>query len=451
MTQTMRPTVQDAYVSAFREFSGNGKSGAPAWLHEVRNQAIEQFATDGFPSGREERWRFTNVSRLKESPFALATDHDVTDVARAGLGRSLFAAEAAARLVFVNGWYSAELSQVDSLPKGVVVGSLADGLDCCGELLEKHLAKYARPSDNPFTALSTAFIAEAGVVYVPRGVVVDQPVHLLFVSVPNDEKRVSHPRTLVVVDESAAVNVVEEYVSAANGIYWTNPVTEAVIEANGSLTAYRLQLENDECFHTATTQSYQARDSRYFLATVTTGGALTRHDINAVLDGEGAESRLYGLTHLRGRQHVDHHTTIDHARPHGNSWEYFNGIYEERSRGVFTGRIIVRPGAQRTDSKQTNNNLLLSQQARADSQPQLEIYADDVKCTHGATLGPIDEKAMFYLRSRGLEEEEARSLLSYGFAVEILNQIDIAGLRKRLDILIHQRLAEGSIRRRSAA
>jgi Fe-S cluster assembly protein SufD len=216
------------------------------------------------------------------------------------------------------------------------------------------------------------------------------------------------------------------------------------------MEAYRIQREPEGAFHTATTQSVQGRSSVFTSTAFVFGAALSRHDINATLDGEGAECTLNGLSVLRGDQHADHHTTLEHAKPHCPSWELFNGIYDGRARGVFTGRIIVRPGAQRTDSKQTNNNLLLSEEARADSQPQLEIYADDVKCTHGATLGPIDPRMMFYLQSRGLPATAARNLLTYGFGAEILNSVSLEELRTQLDTLLRRRLDEGAHRRGEA-
>ena len=231
------------------------------------------------------------------------------------------------------------------------------------------------------------------------------------------------------------------------GPAWTNVVTEVVLSEKARFETYRIQYESERAYHTATTQTYLQRDSSFYLNTIVLGSALCRHDINAVLDGPGAECTLYGLSQIRGQQHVDHHTTIDHAQPQCNSWEFFNGIYDDQARGVFTGRIIVRPGAQQTDSKQTSNSLLLSERARADSQPQLEIYANDVKCTHGATLGPIDERSLFYLRSRGLTAEEARNVLTYGFGAEILSKIKLDEVRGRLDALIKGRLEEGSTRR----
>ncbi|MEK7667349.1 MAG: Fe-S cluster assembly protein SufD [Gemmatimonadota bacterium] len=256
---------------------------------------------------------------------------------------------------------------------------------------------------------------------------------------------VTHPRVLVVVERLARIVLVESY--AGDGVYWTNAVTELVVGDGARADLYRVQRESEHAYHVATTHTRQGRDSVVNLHPVSFGAALARHDITAVLDGEGARCVLNGLYLGRGSQHIDHHTVIDHAQPHGESHEYFNGVLDDRSRSVFAGRIIVRPGAQRTDSKQTNNNLLLSEEARADSQPQLEIYADDVKCTHGATLGPIDGKALFYLESRGLGSEEARALLTYGFGAEILERMDVPELRAQLDAIVRDRLLGAPARR----
>jgi len=252
---------------------------------------------------------------------------------------------------------------------------------------------------------------------------------------------VSHPRSLIVVERGARAAVVETYAALLDGVYWTNAVTEVVVGAGAWAELYRVQREGPHSFQVATTHSRQERDSYLGLHVVTLGAALARHDIDAVLDGAGAELILNGLYLLSGAQHADHHTVIDHAQPHCASHEFFNGVLAERSHGVFTGRIIVRPGAQRTDSKQTNNNLLLSTEARADSQPQLEIYADDVKCTHGSTVGPIDQMQLYYLRSRGLAPEAARSILTYGFGAEILDRMRHPVVRDRLDRLVRERLA----------
>jgi Fe-S cluster assembly protein SufD len=440
--------VKKKYVADFEAFSGNGGSDVPPWIRELRNRAIEHFSAVGFPSTREERWRFTNFTRLAETEFRVANG-ERPQVAVDEMRKHVLKAGSNQCLVFVNGRYSEELSSTAEIPDGVVATSLQvatrDGLGS----LEAHLAHYAKPEHSPFAALSTAFMFDGAFIQVSRNVVLSEPIQLLFLTAGSARPLVTHPRNLFVVESGAAVSLIENHVGMTDDSYWTNVVTEAVVADNARLHMYRVQREGGQASHTATTQSYQGRDSSYSMTTIELGGTLCRHDINAVLDGPGAECSLYGLTQLGGRQHVDHHTTIEHAQPHCSSWEYFNGIYGDRSRGVFNGRIVVRQGAQQTDSKQTNNSLLLSENARADSQPQLEIYADDVKCTHGATLGPIDERALFYLQSRGIEAELARNLLTYGFGVEILNKIEIPELRDRLDDLVHRRLDEGAERRRA--
>ncbi len=440
----------EKYLADFEAFASNGGSDAPPWLNDLRRQAIEQFNVLGFPSTRDEQWRFTNFAQLKETDFCMANG-DHTQVKTDEVQKYVLTAGSDQLLVFVNGRYSEELSETGGIPEGAVATSLRAALQSDPALLEQHMGRYAVPQDNPFTALSTAFIRDGAFIHVDRNVVLREPIQVLFLTTGAARPLVIHPRSLLVMEEGATASVVESHIGLADGSYWSNVVTEAVVHDNACLHMYRVQREGPNASHTATTQSYHGRDSSCALTTVELGGALSRHDIKAVLNGTGAECSLYGLTQLQGRQHVDHHTTIEHAQPHCNSWEYFNGIYDDRSRGVFNGRIIVRPGAQQTDSKQTNNSLLLSEAARADSQPQLEIYADDVKCTHGATLGPIDDRALFYLQTRGIETELARNLLTYGFGVEILDKIEIAELRDRLDDLVHRRLDEGAEKRRARA
>jgi len=250
-----------------------------------------------------------------------------------------------------------------------------------------------------------------------------------------------HPRNLVVIDREARASVVETYAALESDVYWTNSVTEVIVGDGARVDYHRVQRESARAYHVAATQTHQGRDSTVHLHTVAFGAVLSRHDIGTVMAGPGGTLILNGLYLLAGRQHADHHTTIDHAADHCASHEYFNGVLDGHSRGVFTGRIIVRPGAQKTDSKQTNNNLLLSTDAHADSQPQLEIYADDVKCTHGSTVGPLDPRALFYLRSRGIDEDQARRLMTYGFAAEILGRMEVAPLRAQLDRIVRDRLA----------
>jgi Fe-S cluster assembly protein SufD len=393
------------FVGQYQAFAANGAAGAPPWLRELRERGIARFAEVGFPSTRSEQWRFTNVQPIAETAFQRQAVQ----------------------------WESGPV------PRGATVVPLAEALQRQPDLVRAHLARYATPESSPFTALATAFLADGALVHVKAGAVIEQPIHLACRIPPGHARAMVHPRLLVMVERGAQVKLVEAY-EAAPSLSLTNTVTEIVLEDGAQLEVCREQREGERSYHIATTQTHQGRDSRLVFTTVALGGALVRHDINVVLDGSGAYLILNGLSVLRGHQHVDHHTTIVHAQPHGESHEYFNGVFDGESRGVFNGRIIVRPGAQRTDSKQTNNNLLLSDAARADSQPQLEIYADDVKCTHGSTVGPLDETALFYLKSRGIGAAEARGLLTYGFGADILDRVAVPGARARLDRQIRHRL-----------
>jgi len=424
----------------FEEFTGNGGGAASAWLRGTRDRAMQRFTALGFPTVKLEEWRFTNVAPVAETAFALPHSP------RAGAPsareiRSFELCEAGRHLiVFVNGRYSGALSSVAGLPAGVRVGSLADALRADDAIVQTHVGRYAGVDDRPFAALNTAFLYDGGFVHVPAGVSMDEPVQVLYLTVPGSTPVVSHPRTLVVAERGARCAFVETFAAHGEGVYFTNAVTEIVAADGARVDCYRIQRESEQAYHVATTATHQGRDSTINLHAVVFGAALARHDIGVVLAGENGLALLNGLYILGGSQHADHHTTIDHAQPHCESHEYFNGVLDARSRGVFNGRIIVRPGAQRTDSKQTNNNLVLSEEARADSQPQLEIYADDVKCTHGATLGPIDEQALLYLKSRGIPPAQARSLLTYGFGAEIIGRMAIAPLQAQLERMVRRRL-----------
>jgi Fe-S cluster assembly protein SufD len=435
MTDTLQRWQAD-----FATVAGNGAGSAPAWLKDLRASSMARFAATGFPTTRQEEWRFTSVQTIAETVFALP-HVPRADAPSARTIATLELCEARRHLVvFVNGRYSGALSSVAGLPAGVRVGSLAEAARAEGEVVQRHLGHVAKSEGGAFASLNTAFLQDGGFVHVPAGVQMEEPVQFLYLTVPGERPIVSHPRSLVVVDRMARCAIIETYASYGEGAYFTNAVTELVVGDGGRLDHYRIQRESEQAYHVATTASVQGRDTVVNSHPITFGGVLARHDITVTLNGENGYSLLNGLYILGGRQHADHHTTIDHAQPHCESHEYFNGVMDDRSRGVFNGRIIVRPGAQRTDSKQTNNNLLLSEDARADSQPQLEIYADDVKCTHGATLGPIDAKAMFYLKSRGISQAEARSLLTYGFGAEIIDRMEIAPLQAQLDRMVRQRL-----------
>jgi len=431
----------DHYVAAFERFASNGGSEAPVWVAESRRAAIGRFAERGFPTTRQEAWRLTDLKPILRHSFSLAAKPD---------GRITAADFDAYRIdpaipviVMVNGRFVPELSQAPDVA-GITVTSLRQAMQEQEALVRPHLAKLAKDEENPLVSLNAAFIDDGIFVHVSANAQAGS-MQIIHAFAASDERpQVAYPRTLIVVDGGASASIVESFVTIGAGVTWTNSVTELVVGANADLKVHRLQEESHDAFHTASTWSWQERDSRLSNLIFAFGGGLTRQDIVAILDGEGAESTLNGLSVLGGRQHVDYHTALDHAKPHCNSWEYFNGIFGGRSRGIFNGRIIVREGAQKTDAKQTNNNLLLTDTARADSQPQLEIYADDVKCTHGATLGPIDETHLFYLQSRGLTREDAQQLLTYGFASEILNGVTLLPLRIRLEAMVKDRLRNES-------
>ena len=439
----------DRFLAEYREVAGRMGKREPAWLSERREAAIDRFARVGFPTTREEDWRFTSLAPLMGTPFSIAHRHPSPQVGRDHLGLFMPPGPGAAHAVFVNGRFAPALSAVAGLPAGVRLGSLADALRSDGAVVEAHLGRHALAEGNPFTALTTALWEDGAFLYVPKGVEVDAPIQLLFLAAPGDGPSASYPRTLVVAERGSRVVVVETYAGVEDRAYLTSAVTEIVAAEGAQVTACRIQRESELAYHMATTQSRGDRDATLASYTVAVGAALSRHDVNAVLGGAGGHLTLNGLSVLHGRQHVDHHTTIDHAAPHCESHELFNGVLGDHARGVFSGRIIVRPGAQRTDSKQTNNNLLLSEEARADSQPQLEIYADDVKCTHGATLGPLDESALFYLQSRGIAPADARSLMTYGFSAQIVGTVPVPELRRQLDRLVRATLDRGTRRPRA--
>ena len=426
-------------VGAYHAWASNGAANAPAWLKTLRDTGISRFSELGFPNMKQEAWRFTSVAPIAEASFELAKPVSALPSLDA-IAPFLLDDETSQRLVFVNGFFAPSLSLLSA--DGVRVESLAQALVDRPEMVQAHLCKYAASQDRPFCALNTAFVREGAFVHVPAKAVVPKPIQLLFLDVPGKSQPiVMHPRNLVVIDREARASVVETYAALESDVYWTNSVTEVVVGDGARVDYHRVQRESARAYHVAATQTHQGRDSTIHLHTVAFGAALSRHDIGTVLAGPGGTLILNGLYLLAGRQHADHHTTIDHAADHCESHEYFNGVLDGHSRGVFTGRIIVRPGAQKTDSKQTNNNLLLSADAHADSQPQLEIYADDVKCTHGSTVGPLDPRALFYMRSRGITEDQARRLLTYGFAAEILGRMEVAPLRAQLDRIVRDRLA----------
>lgn len=359
------------------------------------------------------------------------------------LSRFTFGVRGGIQLVFVNGRFAQELSSLVGLPQGLLVESLSEALTKHADLVEHHLAGYADVSNESFAALNTAFIGDGAFIYLNRNLVVEKPIQVLFLSTARVEPAVSHPRTLVVAEPNSQIQLIESYAGPNEAFYFTNAVTEIVAGENAFVDHYKLQRESLAAFHISTVQLQLESSANVSTQSISMGGALVRNHVNAVLNGEGGEGTLNGFYLVNGKQHVDNHTCIDHAKPHCSSHELYKGILDGAARGVFNGRIIVRPDAQKTDSKQTNKNLILSEEALVNTNPQLEIYADDVKCTHGATIGQLDADALFYLRSRGIGLESARHLLTYAFAGDSINRIKIEPLRAELEKILFARLAEG--------
>jgi Fe-S cluster assembly protein SufD len=406
------------------------KSGIP-WLDRLRASALERFETLGLPSTRLEAWRVTNVAPIAETPFARASaaGHEVSE---GDLSAFPLTTLGCPRIVLVNGRHDAALTELDELPSGVRVESLAEAVRSRSDEVEPHLGRHAPIQDRAFAALNTASFEDGAVITVANGAVVETPIHVVHVTAGNDLAVASHPRTLIVVEGNAQASVIESYLGLGDRVYLHNAVSEVVLGSNAVLDHVHVQTEAPGAFHIGTIQASLARDSRYANHNVSFGASLARHDIGSVLGGEGAEAILNGLYLAVGDQHVDNHTILEHAEPHCPSHELYKGILSGRAQAVFNGRIVVRPGAQKTDARQSNKNMLLTDEALIHTRPQLEIYADDVKCTHGATIGRLQEDALFYLRARGIGLAEARSILIHGFIGEILDGIAYRPLREHL-------------------
>ena len=405
----------------------------PSWLDELRRSGAERFAATGFPSAKAEEWRFTQLSPITGTSFRPAEREANARTAADAVERFTFGRQAACELVFVNGHFEAQLSKLPRVPRGVQVMSLAEAAETESDLVRQHLARYARLDGNPFVALNTGSLQTGAFVHIARGVVLEQPIHLLFLSSATDEPTAAHPRVLAVVEDGAIATLVESYGSARDGVYFNNAVTEIVAGADARIDHCKLQQESLSAYHVATMQVRLARASTFVSHSASIGGRINRNDLNVCMAGERADATLNGLVLIGGDQHVDNHTILDHAAPNCPSHELYKHVLGGKSSAVFKGKILVHPVAQKTDAKQTSKAMLLSDEAVINSQPALEIYADDVKCTHGSTVGPVDEEQVFYLRSRGVSLEASRHLLTYAFAADVTRRIKVAPVRERLE------------------
>ena len=428
--------VSQPFVEGWEAFQAEGSEagGAPRWVRSMQQAAIERFRQLGFPTMKNEDWHFTSVAPILEHDYLLVPT-PTGDVQREDIAPFLFGeGDAWHTAVFVNGRFAPQLSSLDELPDEVQVVELARAWHEAPELVEQ-LGKITSYDERTFTALNTAFMYDGAVVHIGRDADVAQPIHIVYVVDANAAKTMLHPRSLIVLGRNARATVLESFVSLTDGTYFTNAVTEVALSDGATLAHIRIQREGMRAYHVGTVEAHQSRDSHFVSFSFATGAALSRTNIYTSLDGEGAGSTLNGLYMLNGEQHCDHQTMIEHAQPNCFSRELYKGILDDRSHGVFNGKVYVHPIAQKTDGKQTNNTLLLSDTAHVDTKPQLEIFADDVKCTHGATVGRLDEAALFYLKSRGINRRTARELLTYAFAADVLETIELDAVKQELEAM----------------
>lgn len=428
----------ETYLETFAEFSKRASGGNLPWLRKLRENAFARFCETGFPTTHDEDWRFTNLSAIARTRFSLLS---TAPAVLLGSDLKPWIQEGMVRLVFVDGRFVGKLSSLDSLPAGVRISSLYHEITRNSSVLEQHFGRYLNFERDPFCALNTAFAEDGAFVHVSRGISLERPIHLLFVSTGRESTTMTHPRNMLLVEREAEAAIIEEYVSLKDGAFLSNSATELVVEESSTVSHYMLEREGTQAFNISTLRIQQGRNSNVASHSLLLGGGLVRNNVHPVLAGEGAECLINGLFIGGGTQHLDNYMYVEHEKPHASSRQFYNGILDDHAHGVFHGRIVVHKDAQKTDAKQTNRNLLLSDDAQIDTKPQLEIYADDVKCTHGATIGQIEENALFYLRSRGIDEASARKLLLSAFARECVERMRAGLARDHAERIIEAHLA----------
>jgi Fe-S cluster assembly protein SufD len=435
MGEKIMSTEMNHYTAEFQAFQQNGAAKSPSWVNDLRTSALSQFTENGFPTTKLEDWKYTNVAPISAVPFHYSA---AAPAVPADLVSSLLLHSVEQHLiVFVNGHLSSEHSKLSGLPDGVAVNNLIAAYATHPEVIKEHLAQYAQPKNNPFTSLNTAFMNDGAFVHVPAGVVVEQPIHLLFISTAVDGQQTgSHIRNLIVAEEGAKVHIAHSFVSAQKNTNLTNVVTEVIAKNESVVELVKAQQESDTAYHVENIHVHQYQHSTVHIFSLAVGGAIARNDMSVIIDGESTECNLNGLYITSGEQLIDHHTFMHHIHPNCPSHELFKGILMDKSRAVFNGKVYVEPEAQKTDSKQTNRNLLLSDDAIVDTKPELEIFADDVKCTHGAAVGGMNETHSFYLKTRGISEGSARGILTVGFAAEATQKIADPVLRHHVDLIV---------------
>ena len=419
-----------SYVNGFSEFQ-KGDIISSGHIKNLRESAIDNFSKLGFPTLRDEDWRFTNLAPISKSKFKIS-ENGSGDISPGDVEKFLFKKLDSYNLVFVNGKYRSDLSKLENIQDKVLISSLSEAASKNGDIVSKYFGKFLNIDTEAFNALNTAFFQDGVFVYAPKSTVLDKPIHAIYIS-NSEEQNVLNPRNLIIIEDNCELKIIEHYVSLLDSVYLSNVISEIYIGENSTLEHYMLEFESKNSFNISTLRAEQKRNSNLNSHSVLLGGAIVRNNVHPVLSGEGCNSLINGLYMSRGNQHMDNFMKVEHVSAHCDSRQFYNGVLDDRSKGVFHGRIIVHEGAEKTDAKQTNRNLLLSDTAQIDTKPQLEIYNDDVKCTHGATIGQMDENAIFYLQSRGIPKKEAQAIMLKGFTGESFSNMSIEPVRTYLE------------------
>jgi Fe-S cluster assembly protein SufD len=433
MADVTTDTQKAGYLA---ELNGLTAAQGPEWLEAIRTSGAQRFADLSLPDSKTEEWRFTNIAPIRSSVFK-----SVASPVAHGLEKSQIAPYSFEGMgmvaVFVDGFFAPELSSLESIPEGVKVGGIAQSTATNGVALEPHLDQYASTVGNAYSALNSAFLQDGAVVRVAKNVVVDDPIHLIFLSTGHHEATARYPRILVVMEACSEATVIESHVTnASTGAYFSNAVGEYSLDPSANLRMYKIVEEGADAFHLATQRVRQDRDSRFTSYVFNLEGRIVRNELSINLDGEGAECSLHGLYLTEGDQLIDNYQSIIHGKANCSSWIGYKGVLDDASKAVYTGKILVERDSQQTDSNQLNQNVLLSDKAQIDTKPQLEIYADDVKCTHGATIGQFPDELIHYFRTRGIDGEMAKAMLTYGFADEVVREVEVPSLQKHLEAYV---------------
>ena len=434
-TEPVIETESNPYVAAFDEFEATLRGNEPAWVLPLRKSGLARFAESGLPTVKCEDWRFTSLKALASEPFRPSASAE--GAAPAKLDELPCAKLDCHRMVFVDGKFDAGSSSLPSLD-GIVVTKLQSSLSDQQAIAQQFFGQSKQDPTNPFQALSDAYFQDGAFIHIAKGKSLDKPIVLAFLT--TTPETTTHPRNLVIAEEGSSATIIELNIGQTGEGYFSNALNEFVVRDNAAVEHIKFQDESEAAFHIATNLADLGRDTRFHSHSFALGAKLSRNNLRTLLNGEGLNCVLNGLYYTSGDRLADHHMIVEHAKPHCESHEYFNGVLDDKSRGVFHGRILVQQEAQKTDAKQTNKNLLLSDDATANTKPQLEIYADDVKCTHGATIGQMSDEQIFYLRARGIDLPEARRMLIHAFASEIIDRIQCAEVQDEIDRIVWDRL-----------